>query len=374
MFAEMAKAMSGQGPLNWDVARQFALLAAPQQSNVSPTSRIAFERLLPIAALQVGGVTGWDGATPELVTLTPSTWSQRALEAYRPLFTEMATSLTQPPAGHGNDDSSSSDPMMAMLGQLSRMMAPSMMGMAVGGMVGRLAVRAFGEHDLPIPRPQRHIAVVPDTVDAFAEQWSLQTDEMRLWVLAHEITGHVLFSQGTVAADLSAMVRGHVGGFRPDPSAVADHLASLGNDPSSDPMAALQQAFGDPAVILGAIESADQAALAPRLHAAVAAVVGYIDYIVDSVAVRLIGGNALQIAEAVRRRRLETTTEDVYIERLLGLRLDQAQVQRGKEFVGGAVDRIGEVAVTDAFSRPQALPTPAELEAPGLWLARLGIE
>jgi uncharacterized protein (DUF2342 family) len=103
-------------------------------------------------------------------------------------------------------------------------------------------------------------------------------------------------------------------------------------------------------------------------------VVGYVDYIVDSVAVRLIGGSALQIAEAVRRRRLETSTEDVYIERLLGLRLDQAQVQRGKEFIGGAVDRIGEIAVTDAFSHPQALPTPAELEAPGLWLARLGVD
>ncbi len=28
MFAELARALAGQGPLNWDAARQFALLAA----------------------------------------------------------------------------------------------------------------------------------------------------------------------------------------------------------------------------------------------------------------------------------------------------------------------------------------------------------
>jgi uncharacterized protein (DUF2342 family) len=126
-------------------------------------------------------------------------------------------------------------------------------------------------------------------------------------------------------------------------------------------------------VVLGAIPSPEQRELAPRLDAAVAAVLGYVDYMVDSAAVRVIGGDALQIAEAVRRRRLETSTDDVYIDRLLGLRVDPAQVQRGKLFIGGAVDRVGEHSVTDAFRRPQALPTPAELEAPGLWLARLDV-
>jgi uncharacterized protein (DUF2342 family) len=46
-------------------------------------------------------------------------------------------------------------------------------------------------------------------------------------------------------------------------------------------------------------------------------------------------------------------------------------VQRGKEFVQGVVDRAGEAALAPLFTRPGALPTPAELDAPGLWLARI---
>ena len=42
-----------------------------------------------------------------------------------------------------------------------------------------------------------------------------------------------------------------------------------------------------------------------------------------------------------------------------------AQVQRGKNFVAGVVDRAGEAALGALFTRPDALPTPAELDAPG---------
>ena len=375
MFAEMAKALSGQGPLNWDAARQFAALAAPPGPNVDPTLRLAFEALVVIAQMQVCDVTGFDGAFPAMSALTPNAWALRALDAYRPLFTELATSLGRRPglAAESPGDDDPAEPMMAMLGQLGQMMAPSMLGMAVGGMIGRLAVRAFGQYDLPIPRDEAHLIVVPETIDRFAADWDLPVDEMRLWVLTQEMTGIVLFSAGSVGNDLAALVRQFAGAFQPDPSAVADKLASLTDGTDDDPMQAMQRAFSDPALMLGAIQSPLQAELAPRLDAAVAAVVGYVDYMVDSAAARMIGGDALRIAEAVRRRRIETSVDDVYIERLLGMRLDQAQVQRGKTFVGGAVDRVGEQRVTDLFAMANALPTPAEIDAPGLWIARLSL-
>ncbi len=52
MFADLARALSGQGPLNWDAARQFALLAATggaTEPNVDPAVRIAFADLARIA-------------------------------------------------------------------------------------------------------------------------------------------------------------------------------------------------------------------------------------------------------------------------------------------------------------------------------------
>ena len=62
----------------------------------------------------------------------------------------------------------------------------------VGSLVGHLALQAFGQYDLPIPRPPSHeILVVPATIDRFAEEWSLPVDELRLWVVLQEIAGMI---------------------------------------------------------------------------------------------------------------------------------------------------------------------------------------
>jgi putative hydrolase len=262
------------------------------------------------------------------------------------------------------------DPMAQMMAGLGRMMAPAMMGMSVGSMVGNLARRAFGVYDLPIPRATPALVLVPANIDAFAADWSIELDEMRLWVLAHELAGMTLFSVGHIADHLRSLVQRHVGGFRPDPSALSDKLTSLDID-QSDPVAAMQQAFGDPEVLLGAVRSAEQLALEPELDAAVAVTIGVIDWVVDAVAVRIIGGSALQIAEAARRRRAEASPDEVFVERLLGIRLGAEQTARGKAFVQGVVDRAGEHGLEPLFSDPGAVPTPNEIEAPGLWLARV---
>jgi putative hydrolase len=373
LFGDLAKALQGQGPLNWDAAKQFATLASTggsAEANVDPTVRIAYDGLLPIAEMHVRDVTGHEGPSPRLELVTPGVWAQRTLEDYRPLFTELAVSLGRPPSGGAGLDAPD-DPMMAMMAGLSQMMAPAMMGMSIGSMVGRLASRAFGQYDLPVPRTSSTMLVVPRTVDQFAGEWSLPLDEMRLWVLAQELIGHTVYSHEATREAIISLVRRHVGAFRPDPSSVSEKLAELDLDDAGDPMAAIQRAFADPEVLLGAVRSPEQVAMAAVLDASTAAVVGYVDYMVDSVAARLIGGDALRIAEAVRRRRIEAGAEDVFIERLLGLQVTPALVQRGKNFVAGVVDRAGEAALAKLFVSADALPTPAELEAPGLWLARI---
>jgi putative hydrolase len=378
LFGDLSRALSGQGPLNWDAARQFAVLAAsgggllagtgtPTSPNVDPAVRIKYTELAQIARLHVADVMQLEVPPTEPSVATPEQWAQQTLEAYRPLFTDLATSL-----GSGDDlpAEMSSDPMAQMMAGLGKMMAPAMMGMSVGSMVGNLARRAFGVYDLPIPRATPALVLVPSTIDAFAADWEIQLDEMRLWVLAHELAGLTLFSVDHIADHLRSLVQRHVGAFRPDPSAITDKLTSLDMD-QSDPMAAMQQAFGDPEVLLGAVRSAEQIALEPELDAAVAVTIGVIDWVVDAVSVRTIGGNALQIAEAVRRRRAEASPDDIFVERLLGIRLGAEQTARGKAFVQGIVDRAGENGLAPLFSDPSAVPTPNEIEAPGLWLARV---
>ncbi len=371
LFGDLAKALAGQGPLNWDAARQFAVMGATggtPEANVSPEQRFAYEDLARIARMHVADVIGLSHELGGVRAVTRSQWATETLEAYRHLFTEMATSLGR--TADTEDEDVAVDPMMSMMAGLSRMMAPAMLGMSIGSMVGRLSTRAFGSHDLPIPRQPSTVTLVPANIEAFAAEWEIPLDEMRLWVLAHEIAGFTLFEAAHLRDALADLVRQHAGGFRPDASSVTDKLTMLDDD-AADPIAALQQALSDPELLLGAVISPEQRELRPRLDALVAVVVGYTDWVVDAVAVRLVGGSALRIAEAVRRQRIETSDNDAFVEQLLGIRIGEAQVARGKAFVQGVVDRAGDDGLLPLLERPDAIPTPNEVDAPGLWLARI---
>ena len=378
MFGDLSKALASQARSMG--CRQAVLASVPRVVRPRPTSTRRwrqYEQLAAIARLHVADVIGIGHEVGEIRTVTRGQWASDTLAAYRHLFTEMATALGnagQGPAAGGVE--SANDPMAAMLAGLARMMAPAMIGMAVGSMVGHLATTAFGTNDLPVPRTTGSpaatigVTVVPGNIDEFAAAWEIPSDEMRLWVLAHELAGSTLFQAVHLRDALAGLVRRHAGAFRPDPEAIAERMAGADIDDDADPMAAMQRMFNDPAV-LGAVLSDEQRTLQPELDTLVAVVVGYTDWIVDAVAVRLVGGNALRIAEAVRRRRMETTGTDSFDQQLLGIRLGAEQVARGKAFTQGVVDRAGDLGMLPLLERPDALPTPAELAAPGLWLARL---
>ena len=339
--------------------------------NVDPVVRISFQDLGRVAEMHVQNLTGLPttvaGRAVEIVPTTPGIWAQRTLDAYRPLVNELATSLGQRPAASTSDDD---DPAFAMMAGLSSMLTPAMLGMAIGSMVGQLAARAFGQYDLPIPREQRgELLVVAATVDAFAADWSLPVDEMRLWVCLQELAAHAVLNVAHVRDHVSGLVRRHVAGFRPDPSAVMDKLGSLDLG-DADAMSALQRTLGDPEVLLGAVQTPEQRAQLPLLDAIVSVIVGYVDHIVDRAAATLIGSSG-RIAEAARRRRVEASPEDVFVERLFGLTLTRSQVERGRNFVHGVLERAGDDGLQELFRSAAELPTPAEVDAPGLWLARI---
>ena len=373
-FGDLAKAMASQGPLQWDVARQVAMMTATHgsntETNVDPASRISVERLAPIAEMHVRESTGIDlGTANSVQVVNRSMWTHLALEAYKPMFQNLANSLSSAPA----TTESSDDPMANMLESLNKMIAPAMMGMSVGTMVGQLSLRAFGQYDLPVPRdPKTGVLLVAPNVEAFASDWSIVPDDMRMWVLIHEFTSHSILSRDVVRIALTETLGRYISGFRPNPDALMDRLSSveLGTD---DPMKAMQKFLTDPSILLGAVRSHAQEQLAPELDAIVAAVIGYVDLHVDRVTEKLLGTDS-RIAEAVRRRRVEASPQDTFVEQLLGLRLSNSQVQRGTDFVNGVVDRAGIPALAQMFALPGNLPTPNELIAPGLWLARLDVQ
>jgi putative hydrolase len=386
LFGDLAKAMSGQGPLQWDVARQVAISTATNgtntEANVDPSSRVSLEQLAPIADMHVRNYTGLTTGTgtgtalPNIVVTNHSTWAHHTLESYKPLFTQLATALSNPSADApqpGTELDSETDQIRAMMLSLNKMMAPAMMGMSIGSMIGQLSLRAFGQYDLPIPRePKNQILLVASNVEQFANDWSIAVDDMRMWVLIHELTSHAVLSADHVRDSINQQISKYIAAFRPNPNALMDRLTTMDLG-TTDPMAMMQKFLTDPTIILGAVLSPEQERQAPVLDAMIASIIGYIDHSVDAISALVLGGGE-QIAEAVRRRRVESAPHDSFVEQLLGLRLTRQQVERGHAFAAGVTERAGHDGLSQLFARAGNLPTPSELDASGLWLARIELQ
>ncbi len=389
-LGDLARLIQQQGPISWDAARQLAHSIATSGSsepNVDPLERIRFEQLARVADLQVANATGLvpsaTGRGVNVVPVTRTQWVAATLDAYRPLFERLAGSLGGPAAataaatGHPSAEvdpfeDPMGDPTAAWLGNVMSFLSPMMMGMAAGSMVGHLGTRSFGQYDLPIPRPPGDdLLVVVPTVESFGREWSLDADDLRLWVCLHEVTHHAVLGVPHVRARLESLISTYVAGFRTDPRGLEDRLGDLDPTTMSD-LQGMQQLFSDPELLLGAMRSPEQEAVQPRLDALVGVIVGYVDHTMDRIGATLVPTYGM-VTEAVRRRRVEAGEADRFVEQLFGLQLTQDRYDRGAAFVDGVVERAGEDALERLWRTEAELPTPAELDAPGLWLARIDL-
>jgi putative hydrolase len=376
MFRDLAKMLSGSGPVNWDIARQVSTYIATDgqpEGNVDPLERMRVEELARVAVLHVANVTGLEtSATGGIVTLRPvgrGEWTNRTLDAYRPLLERLATTLSGAAGDDGTDAPDGPDAGADLLGGLTRVMSPVLLGMQSGFMVGHLSQRAMGQYDLPIPRPPSdELLIVPATIDAFAADWSLPRDDVLLWVCLSEVAHHAVISQPHVRARLDELLTEYVGGFQPDTGALDERLEGL--DPTNPE--SLQAVLGDPETLLGAMQSAAQQQIRVQLDAVVAVVEGFVDHALDAVGERLIGSYP-SLTEALRRRRVMRGDGDKFVEHLFGLELGQAQYDRGGAFVDGVLERAGDDGLARLWTSARELPTPAEVDAPGLWLERIAI-
>jgi putative hydrolase len=375
IFGDLARLFQQQGPVGWDAARQLARSVATDggaEPNVDPMERIKIEQLARVAELQVGTVTGLPATTSgtgiAIVPVTRGQWADATLDAWRPLFEHLAGALEEQPSA----DAAQPDPSdpLGFMGPLMQMIGPMMLGMTAGSMVGHLARRSFGQYDLPIPRPASdQLMVIPANLDEFGAEWSIPADDLRLWICLQEVAVHTVLRVPHVRARLDDLLLRYVSSFEPDTGALEERFGSLElGDPSS--MAGLQSLFGDPQVLLGAMQSPAQRELLPGFEALVSAIVGYVDRVVDLAGQRLLQNHGM-LAEAVRRRRVEADPSDRFVDRLFGLELTQAAYDRGNAFVAGVVERAGDDGLVRLWESERTLPTPAELDAPGLWLARI---
>jgi putative hydrolase len=371
LLRDLARLLTAQGPLNWEVARQLATWAATEgqtEPNPDPLARIRTEELLRVADMYAAEATGmatsrrgWLG----LRCVTRAEWASTTLSSWKDVLTRLASSLS--PTGEALAPPGEVNPMDQLLGNLPQVIGPLVLGAQAGTMVGHLANRAMGQYDLPMPAPSNdELMAVPAAVDGFAAEWGLAPDDVRMYVCLRDVVYHAVLSRPHVANYLQDHLFAYADAFEVPMDAIEQRLSGL--DPT-DPMS-FQQSLGDPEAFLGDIQSDQQRRLLVTFRAFQTALAGYSDYFIDQVGQRLVGTYSL-VSEAFRRRRLEDGPGQRVLGRLLGIEVDQAMVDKGHAFVAGVVERAGQEALARLWEAAPNLPTPAEVDAPGLWLARI---
>lgn len=429
LLGDLLRLMRTDSPVQWDLAGQLAQSIASDNAsepNVEPVERIRLEELTRIAELHVSDVTGialnTSGRSLTVVPVGRAEWARRSLADWRPLIEQIAASIAPParpgapgPGGsppdpgnagaagesalagesgdlpdpsltgidggptlpHFSDFSSDADDLSgesgaadfaALIGQWTTAVAPAMVAMQVGSVVGHLARRALGQYELPLPRASdSDLLVVPANIAEFAGDWSLPIDDVRLWLLVRDLAAHALITRPAVRQRVEALLVEHARGIRPDPTVLDARLGEVGGDLSD-----LTRLLGDPTALGQALDTPEARRVRDALSAVEAAIAGYVDWATEVVASRAIGAR-LPVSEAMRRRRVERGSEERSAEALFGLRLDQSQADRGAAFVRGVLERAGTDQLEKLWMLEGGLPTPAEIDAPGLWVERVNL-
>ena len=375
-FGDLSKLFNHGGPIAWDVARQFAYQIATEgeaELNVDPLDRIKLNELARVAELRVADITslgaGFSDQAVSITATTRSEWASKTLDAYQPLLERLAGRLAK-----GTESTDVTEPEMQMLDGLMRAMNPMMMAMSAGSIAGHLATKAFGNYELPIPRPNAQLLVVIANVDLFASEWSLPRDDVWLWVCINELATQSVMNVTHVRNEFDRLLNGYVDGFETSPQGLENRFMDLdiGSGDPAELQAKLQNALSDPENLLGAVRSDAQSALIPDLNALLCVVVGYVDYVVEKVSRQLLESYE-SLSEVAKRRRFSASPGDRFVEKLLGVEVTPELLTRGTEFISGVIDRAGDSALSRLWTESDALPTPNELDAPGLWLARIDL-
>lgn len=377
MFADVMKMMKVQDPTQFELISQLAMsiVSEPNQGNVDPRDRIATEEFTRIAELHVADVTGMtigqSGHPINVHALNQPAWVERSLARWKEILGSIVLARTSSVPSSDISDAEGADEaaMTKMMQQWFAMLAPTLAAMQIGSIIGHLAKRTHGQYDLLLPGDfSDGPAIVVENRKTFAVDWSLPESDVSLWMSVNDIALHSVMSRDHVSKRLHDLIVAHASTLNIDTDALQRQLESA--MPSS--MSELAEILGDTRTIESPQTSTTRLQHARELETLVTVIRGYADWVSKTVAERAIGARSL-IAEAITRSRIERSEDEHAADSLMGVEHNAEMYERGRRFIQGIIDRNGERYLAQLWVVESNLPTPAELDAPGLWLERINL-
>lgn len=363
--------LSGSGPINWELARQIGIATAAWGGDdpaPSTTDESSFRDAVRVAELAVADLTGLSAPAeiPRVQAVRRAQWVEANTRSLREVLDPLGSKL----ASVMRDAGSTALPPEAaggagMLVGLMDQMGPLLVGAQVGGALGSLGQRVFGQFDLPVPRPTGNLLFVAHNVDAFEREWSLDARELRAWLALHEVTHRAQLTRSWCRPHFVALVSDVIEHADLDLEGLQRRLEGLD---VANPEA-LGEAFEGAGNLFGDSSSPEQRLRIARVRAFVVAAEAHADHVVGVLANRMLSTRA-RIDEALRRHR-EGRHAERALEQLLGIEVTTEQHDVGRRFCKRVVELTDEATLSRMWDGAESLPSMPELEEPTLWLSRV---
>ncbi len=343
LFSKLFELFNQPGPINWKLGAEVARHLAGERQPVEPWTAEEFRELARLAEYRLEEVSPFPvRPAADVLPLDPRTWAEKNLEQHGSLVEPFAISLGGEAA--------------PLMGQL----APAMIGLQVGSLVGGLAVWAVAGFDagLPPDRPGPLAVIVPNIANITGEGFDER--EVRLWVVANEVAFRAVCEVPWVHDRLATLVADYAAAAQIDPTKLSG-LMVAGADPEAIERA-LEEAGGIDGLIGG------EEAQAPR--AELEAFLGVVAGCARLLARRAVGEMSPSFDEICATR--DRQRDEITGAPTIGVGpVPSESVRLGDEFNQEVERRYGDDALETLWADPSRMPTDAELRDPTAWAARV---
>lgn len=367
LFRELQRilAAGGEGPVNFEIARQIALAVVAESSAEPPPSPAQAPYLETVhpAELVVSGFTRLAPGEPARAKVVDRTgWVRLTLEGWGWLFERMSQRFIDEMGKLTPEPTDAPGPLQGATGPL----APLLFGMQVGTLVGHLAGESLGRYDPPFPRADDGLLFcVGPNAAVLADDYSFEPASWGRWLALQDVTRHVvLTSQPWVDNYFRSLLIELVDATDLDLSELQRRLIDL----SSKGMEALQEGTGGTA--LPVVQTDRHRGAVERWRAFVAVTEGYCNTAFEAVAGEVVGERA-KIAEGMNRRDATQSEGRSMLNTLLGIQMDGGLKSSGGTFCAAVLQLKGITSLNRVWEAPDNLPTWAEIKDPFSWMDRV---
>lgn len=367
LFRELQKLLSsGGGPVNLEIARQIASAVSTQGATytAAPEDADHLADAVRRTELLVSGFTRLPLDEPiRTTTLMRSEWAIKTLDAWEWLLKHVASRFTGELGKLGGE--AEAQGMQSAMGQV----APLLMGMQAGTLVGQLSLEAIGRYDVPIPRDDDGLlfAVTPN-VQSLCDDYGFERADFYRWLAVHEISRHIcVVATPWLDRYHRSLLTEIIDATEIDVADVERRMMEL----QSRGIEALQDT-GEEATVLPLVSNDRHRRALERLHALVSLREGYAALAADAVGPSVVGDKP-KIDEGMRRREGGTRGESLLLS-VLGISVDRKLEHAGRTFCNAIVELRGLPTLNRVWEAPDNLPSGEEIKDPFLWLERLEAE